>query len=92
MGGCEPNLSLAVPNGAGTRCHSMAVFLWVWGEKGGLGVLSWGWGSWGLGGGGSLGVGWVPMEVPRDGRGGFFGMGLVYMGVPGDGMGSYGCP
>ena len=90
VGGCEPNLSLAVPNGAGAWCHSMVVFLWVGGE-GGAGGPELGVGSLGMGGG-SLGVGWVPMEVPRDGGGGFLGMGLVSMGVPGDGMGSYGCP
>ena len=100
VGGCEPNLSLAVPNGAGTRCHSMAVFLWVWGEKGGLGVLSWGWGRWGWGGGGPWEWGgclWKSLGMGGEGSSvwGWFiwgspGMGWVHMGVPRDGVGAYG--
>ena len=57
VGGCEPNLSLAVPNGAGARCHSMAVFLWVWGGRGGAGGPELGVGSLGMGMGGVLGGG-----------------------------------
>ena len=79
MGGREPSLSLAVPvpNGAGARCHSMAVFLRVWGGAGGPEL---GGGSLGMGGG-SLAVGWVHMGVPRDG-----------VGDPGDGVSAYGGP
>ena len=31
---------------------------------------------------GSLGMGWVPMEVPRDGVGGFLGYGVGLYGGP----------
>ena len=94
MGGREPSLSLAVPvpNGAGARCHSMAVFLRVWGG-GGLGVLRWGGGP--GDGGGSLAVGWVPMEVPMWEMGApGYGVGVPRdgMGLPGCGVGSYGGP